>query len=82
MSKRHRQWGNRELSCVNCDEVLKAREDKFVLKYFLVGTQKRLKRVPGRRDLAGESGQVRQMSPCRRLRCHSGSSQQEETFDV
>ena len=29
--------GDRELSCVNCGEVLKAREDKFVLKYFLVG---------------------------------------------
>jgi transcription elongation factor Elf1 len=40
--------GDRELSCINCDEVLKAREDKFVLKYFLVGTQKRPKWVPGR----------------------------------
>jgi predicted RNA-binding Zn-ribbon protein involved in translation (DUF1610 family) len=40
--------GDRELSCVICDAVLKAREDKFVFKYFLVGTQKRPRRVPGR----------------------------------
>ena len=35
-----------ELTCVSCDAALQARDDRFVLKYFLVGTQGRSKRAP------------------------------------
>ena len=31
---------DRELTCLNCDAALQAREDRFILKYFLVGPKR------------------------------------------
>jgi predicted Zn finger-like uncharacterized protein len=42
---------DREVTCVNCDAALQARDDRFVLKYFLVATQGRPKRSPRRNQL-------------------------------
>ena len=36
--------GDRELTCINCDAVLPAREDRLVLKYFLVSPRTRRNR--------------------------------------
>jgi hypothetical protein len=42
---------DRELTCVSCDAALQARDDRFVLKYFLVGTRRHPKRSPRRDQL-------------------------------
>jgi hypothetical protein len=75
--------GDRELSCVNCGEVLKAREDEFLLKYFLIahsemsGTGSPSKASGKGPPVIGlrscwRLGAVQQMSLCRRPLCHFG----------